>query len=195
MKRNELRDDRTTKIKKVVKIKMKIMTYLSDIMLPLIIFFVIGCGLASKVKVYEAFMKGAAEGLKVVVDILPTLIGLLVAVSVLRASGFFELLGRVLKPVTDLLRMPDRILPLLIVKMFSSSAATGLLLDIFKTEGPDSYTGMAASILLSSTETIFYTMSVYFIAAKVTHTRYTLKGALLVTLTGTVASILLAGIM
>ena len=171
------------------------MEYLSDIMLPLIIFFVVGWGLASKVKVYEAFMKGAAEGLKVVVNILPTLIGLLVAVGVLRASGFFDLLGRLLEPVTDLVKMPAQILPLLIVKMFSSSAATGLLLDIFKTEGPDSYTGMMASILLSSTETIFYTMSVYFVAAKVTRTRYTLKGALLVTLTGTVASIILAGLM
>ena len=174
---------------------MKIMTYLSDVMLPLIIFFVAGYGLVSKVKVYEAFLKGAKDGLRVVVDILPTLIGLLVAVSVLRASGFFDFLGRVLKPVTDLVGMPSQLLPLLIVKMFSSSAATGLLLDIFKTEGPDSYTGMAASILLSSTETISYTMSVYFLAAKVTKTRYTLTGALLVTLTGTVASILLAGLM
>ena len=177
------------------KLPMKIMTYMSDIILPLIIFFVVGYGLASKVKVYEAFLKGVGEGLRVVVDILPTLIGLLVAVSVLRASGFFELLGKLLEPVTDLVGMPSRILPLLIVKMFSSSAATGLLLDIFKTEGPDSYTGMAASILLSSTETIFYTMSVYFLAAKVTRTRYTLKGALLVTLTGTVASLVLAGFM
>ena len=174
---------------------MRIMEYLSDIMLPLIIFLVVGWGLASKVKVYEAFMKGAAEGLKVVVNILPTLIGLLVAVGVLRASGFFDLLGRLLEPVTDLVKMPAQILPLLIVKMFSSSAATGLLLDIFKTEGPDSYAGMMASILLSSTETIFYTMSVYFVAAKVTRTRYTLRGALLVTLTGTVASIILAGLM
>jgi spore maturation protein B len=79
--------------------------------------------------------------------------------------------------------------------MFSSSAATGLLLDIFKNLGPDSYTGRVASILLSSTETIFYTMSVYFLAAKVTKTRYTLPGALLATLTGTVASIVLAGLM
>ena len=171
------------------------MEYLSNIMLPLIIFLVVGWGLASKVKVYEAFMKGAAEGLKVVVNILPTLIGLLVAVGVLRASGFFDLLGQLLEPVTDLVKMPAQILPLLIVKMFSSSAATGLLLDIFKNLGPDSYTGRAASILLSSTETIFYTMSVYFLAAKVTKTRYTLTGALLATLTGTVASIVLAGLM
>ena len=173
---------------------MKIMTYVSEIIIPLIIFFVVGYGLASKVKVYEAFLKGAKEGIRVVVDILPTLIGLLVGVGVLRSSGFFDFLAALLEPLTDLVRLPAPILPLLIVKMFSSSA-TGLLLDIFKSLGPDSYTGRVASILLSSTETIFYTMSVYFLAAKVTKTRYTLTGALLATLTGTVVSIVLAGLM
>ena len=174
---------------------MKMMTYMSGIIVPLIIFLVVGYGLVSKVKVYEAFLKGAKEGLRVVADILPTLIGLLMGVGVLRSSGFFDFLAALLEPLTDLVKLPAPILPLLIVKMFSSSAATGLLLDIFKNLGPDSYTGRVASILLSSTETIFYTMSVYFLAAKVTKTRYTLTGALLATLTGTVASIVLAGLM
>lgn len=86
-------------------------------------------------------------------------------------------------------------MPLSIVKMFSSSAATGLLLDIYKKFGTDSRTGLIASLILSSTETIFYTMSVYFIAAKVTRTRYTLTGALLSTLAGTIASVILASLM
>ena len=129
------------------------------------------------------------------VDILPTLIGLMMAVGILRTSGFFGLFGKVLEPVTDVLKIPTEIIPLLIVKMFSSSAATGLVLDIFKNMGPDSYVGMITSILMSCTETIFYTMSVYFLAAKVTKTRYTLTGALLSTLVGTVMSIILAGRM
>ena len=115
--------------------------------------------------------------------------------GVLRASGFFEVLGKLLGPLTEKVGLPAPIVPLLIVKMFSSSAATGLVLDIFKTNGPDSYTGMVASILMSCTETIVYTMSVYFLAAKVTKTRYTLTGALLATLAGMVASIFLAGQM
>ena len=93
------------------------------------------------------------------------------------------------------LGFPGELVPLSVVKMFSSSAATGLLLDIYKKFGTDSETGLIASLLLSSTETIFYTMSVYFIAAKVTKTRYTLSGALLATLGGTIASVILAGMM
>ena len=112
-----------------------------------------------------------------------------------RFMGFFELLGKLIGPATQAVGLPTQLIPLLIVKMFSSSAATGLVLDIFKTCGPDSYAGMLTSILMSCTETIFYTMSVYFLAAKVTKTRYTLPGALLATLAGTVASIFLAGKM
>ncbi len=174
---------------------MQILVYLSNIIIPLLIFFIVGYGLVSGIKVYEVFLTGVKDGLRVVVDILPTLIGLLMAVGILRSSGFFEMLGGLLEPLTSLVGMPAQILPLLIVKMFSSSAATGLLLDIFKTVGPDSYTGRIASILMSCTETVFYTMSVYFLAAKVTKTRYTLSGALLATLVGTVMSVVLAGMM
>lgn len=172
---------------------MQILTHVSDILIPLIIFFVIGYGMVSGVKVYETFLRGAKDGLRTVVDIMPTLIGLMVAVGILRASGFFELIGVVLGPVTKAVGLPSQLIPLIVVKMFSSSAATGLVLDIFKNNGPDSYAGMITSILMSCTETVFYTMSVYFLAAKVTKTRYTLTGALLSTLAGTIASIILAG--
>lgn len=174
---------------------MNVFLHLSDIIIPLIIFFIVSYGLASRVKVYECFLNGAKDGLKIVVDIVPTLIGLLVAVGVLRASGFFELLGSLLGPVTEKAGLPAQLVPLLVVKLFSSSAATGLVLDIFKTNGPDSYAGTVTSILMSCTETVFYTMSVYFLAAKVSKTRYTLTGALLATLAGTVASVVLAGWM
>lgn len=174
---------------------MKIIIHMSDIMIPMLIFFVVGYGMVSGVKVYETFLKGAAEGLKTVAEIMPTLIGLMVAVGVLRSSGFFDMLGKLLEPVTTAARIPSQMLPLLVVKLFSSSAATGLVLDIFKNEGPDSYAGMVTSILMSCTETVFYTMSVYFLAAKVSKTRYTLTGALLATLVGTIASVIFAGML
>lgn len=175
--------------------EMQILAHLSDIIIPLVIFLVVGYGMVSGVKVYETFLKGAGEGLRVVVNIMPTLVGLMVAVGILRASGFFEQLALVLNPLTKAAGLPTQLIPLLIVKMFSSSAATGLVLDIFKTSGPDSYAGMLTSILMSCTETIFYTMSVYFLAAKVTKTRFTLSGALFATFVGTVASVVLAGMM
>ncbi len=174
---------------------MNVFIHLSDIIIPLVIFFVTGYGIAAGVIVYESFLNGARDGLKIVADIVPTLIGLLVAVGVLRASGFFDLLGTLLAPVTQKAGLPAQLIPLLVVKLFSSSAATGLVLDIFKTDGPDSYAGLVTSILMSCTETVFYTMSVYFLAAKVTKTRYTLPGALLATLAGTVASVVLAGML
>ncbi len=174
---------------------MKALGNLSGIVIPLLIFFIVGYGYVSKVKVYETFLKGARDGLKIVADIVPTLIGLLVAVGMLRASGFFDMLGGFLGPVTEAAGLPAQLMPLLVVKLFSSSAATGLVLDIFRTSGPDSYAGLLTSILMSCTETVFYTMSVYFLAAKVTKTRYTLTGALLATAAGTVASVFLARMM
>lgn len=174
---------------------MNVLAHFSDIIIPLLIFFIVGYGYVSKVKVYESFLEGARSGLKIVVDIVPTLIGLMVAVGMLRASGFFDMLGRLLGPITERVGLPAQLMPLLVVKLFSSSAATGLVLDIFKTSGPDSYAGMLTSILMSCTETVFYTMSVYFLAAKVTKTRYTLAGALLATLAGTVASVVLTVMM
>ena len=174
---------------------MNVLAHFSDIIIPILIFFIVGYGYVSRVKVYESFLEGAKSGLKIVVDIVPTLIGLMVAVGMLRASGFFDMLGRLLGPITERVGLPAQLMPLLVVKLFSSSAATGLVLDIFKTSGPDSYAGTLTSILMSCTETVFYTMSVYFLAAKVTKTRYTLAGALLATLAGTVASVVLTVMM
>ncbi|GFH90953.1 spore maturation protein B [Lachnospiraceae bacterium] len=142
---------------------------------------------------YEDFIKGAKDGFRTVIQIMPTLVGLMVAVGVLRASGFLNAVGKLFGGLTDKIGFPSDLVPLVFVKMFSSSAATGLVLDIFKTYGTDSYIGMITSIMMSCTETIFYTMSVYFLAAKVTKTRHTLPGALLATIAGIAASVILAG--
>lgn len=174
---------------------MNFIIYVSDYIMPFIIFYIIGLGLLTKTPIYDEFIKGAKEGFKVVLDILPTLIGLMVGVGILRASGALELLSKLLEPITDVLHFPSELLPIVLVKMFSSSAATGLLLDIFKEHGPDSYLGRLVSIILSSTETIFYTMAVYFMAAGVKKTRYTLAGALVATLAGTIASVIITNLV
>lgn len=174
---------------------MKLLLYLSDFIMPLAIFYIIGFGLLMKRPVYDDFVEGAKSGAKTVVGIMPTLIGLMVAVGILRASGFLDAAAAWLGHLTKLIGFPSELVPVTLVKMFSSSAATGLALDIFKRYGTDSYLGLVTSILLSCTETIFYTMSVYFMTAKVTKTRYTLAGALITTLAGVVASVVLAGWM
>lgn len=174
---------------------MQILLYLTDFIVPLVIFGIVGYGLLMKVPVYDTFIKGAKKGVLTVIKIMPTLVGLMVAVGILRASGFLELIANGIGRFTDRIGFPGELVPLTVVKMFSSSAATGLLLDIFKEYGTDSYIGQIASISMSCTETIFYTMSVYYMTARVTKMRYTLTGALLATLAGVTASVVLAGMM
>lgn len=167
----------------------------SDYIMPTVILGIVLYGLCKKVPVYDTFVKGARGGFLTVIKIMPTLIGLMVGVGILRASGFLEWLSGLLGKGMAYLGFPTELMPLAIVRMFSSSAATGLVLDLFKEYGTDSRIGRIASIMMSCTETIFYTMSVYFIAAKVKKTRYTLTGALLATVAGIVASVWLANMM
>lgn len=174
---------------------MQIMMFLSDIMIPLLIFLIIGYGLLCRHNIYEEFIEGVKDGFETVIGIMPTLIGLMVAVGILRASGFLECFSNVCAIFTEKIGFPSELLPLAVVKMFSSSAATGLLLDIYKEYGTDSLLGRMASIMLGSTETIFYTMSVYFMSVKIKKSRYTLAGALAATAAGMAASVVLAGMM
>ena len=171
---------------------MNFLVYVSYYMIPLMIFYVVGFGLLQKVNVYEEFVKGAKDGMKTVVNLLPTLIGLMMSVGILRASGALDLVASMLSPVAEALGFDANIIPVSFIKLFSSSAATGLVLDIFETYGPDSALGKTVSILCSSTETVFYTMSVYLIAAKVTKSRWTLAGGLFASLVGIVASVWVA---
>jgi spore maturation protein B len=173
---------------------MRFLIYLSDYIIPFIFFYIIGYGLLTKTNIYDEFIKGAKDGFKVVIDILPTLIGLMVAIGILRASGALNILSDLLRPITEMLHFPSQLVPVVLIKMFSSSAATSLVLDLFKEYGPDSYIGRLVSVMMSSTETIFYTLAVYFMAAGVKKTRYTLFGCLMVTLTGIIASVIMTNL-
>lgn len=173
---------------------MHMIMFISKAAIPFIILFIVGNGLLRRQRVYEDFLDGAKSGVRTVVEIMPTLVGLMVAVGILRASGFLDFLSDMLAKVLSFTHFPTELVPLAIVKMFSSSAATGLLLDLYKEHGTDSMIGLAASIMLSSTETIFYTMSIYFMTVKVKKTRYTLAGAMIATFAGIAASVMLAQI-
>lgn len=174
---------------------MRFLLYVSDYMIPFVIFYIVGFALLMKVPVFEEFTKGAKDGFMVVLNIMPTLIGLMIAIGILRASGTLDILSGLVKPITEFVHFPSELVPLITVKLFSSSAATSLLLDVFKEYGPDSYLGRLASIIMSCTETVFYTMSVYFMTAGVKKTRYTLLGALVATITGIISSLLLTNML
>lgn len=165
--------------------------FMSDAMIPLLIFVIVGTGVLAKVPVYDHFVKGAEEGIRTAVKILPTLVGLMVAVGVLRASGFLGFVSKLLGGITEWIHFPSEVVPFCIVRLFSSSAATGLALDIFENYGTDSRIGMLTSILMSCSETVFYTLSVYFMTAKIRKTRYTLAGALIASFADIVVSVLL----
>lgn len=173
------------------------MTRISNMLIPALIFYIVAMGLSQKKDIYASFTKGAKNGIQTVVGIVPTLIGLMISVGVLRASGFLEAAGGVIGQIITYFSedFPNELISLFVVKLFSASAATGLALDIFKEYGTDSFAGLATSLALASTETVFYTMSVYFMAARVTKTRWTLAGALLSTASGLIASVVLAAIL
>jgi len=109
----------------------------------------------------------------------------------LRTSGFLTFLSSQLQFFTDKISLPAPLVPIILMRLFSSSAATGLTLDVFKEYGTDSYIGLLTSIVMSCTEAVFYVMSVYFIAAGVKKTRWTLPGALIATVAGVVASVVI----
>lgn len=169
-----------------------IIAWLSRYMIPLVICYIIAFGLISKRPVFDDFTDGAKDGMRTVVGILPTLIGLMTAVGVLRASGFLDALAGWLAVPASFLKIPEPLIPLTLVRLVSNSAATGLVLDIFSKYGPDSMIGMAASILMSCTETLFYCLSIYFGSVKVTKTRYALPGAVIATAAGVGISIILS---
>ena len=171
---------------------MKFLIFLSNTIIPLLIFYIVGTGLLQKQNIYEEFIHGAEDGFRTVIKIMPTLIGLMVAVGILRASGLLDAFSSILGNLIGEKIIPGEIIPVFVVRLFSNSAATGLVLDIFKKYGTDSIPGYITSIMMSSTETVFYTMSVYFMAVKVKKTRWTLAGAMLATVAGTITSVIIA---
>lgn len=174
---------------------MQILLTISDFLIPVTVLFIVVFGCLRKVDIYEVFLEGAKEGLQTVIDILPTLIGLILAVEVVRAGGLLEILVEVIRPAAEAVGFPAELAPLSIVRLISSSAATGLLTDLFSTYGPDSFLGRAASVMMSCTETVFYTMSLYFLSVGIRKTRYTLPCALLANVAGVFVAVWLVAVV
>lgn len=166
------------------------MQLIGTLSIPSIILGILWYGLYKRVKVYEAFMEGAGDGISTLLKIFPSLLGLIVSVSMLRASGAFDLLARLCAPLTEKIGLPSPLLPLMLMRPISGSGAMAVITDIFKTHSPDSFTGLCASVMMGSTETTFYTIAVYYGAVGITKIRHTAKAAVIADLVGMFGSIL-----
>lgn len=167
---------------------MKIINYFSLIAMPIIILLIIGFGFFEKNKVYDVFIEGAKEGVGIVYNLFPTLVGLFVAVSVLRNSGIIDLIINFISQITELFKIPKEIMPLALLRPISGSAAMAIAIDIMNNYGVDSKIGMISSVIMGSTETTLYTIAVYTSCVKIKKTR----GILLVALIGDVVGMLVS---
>ena len=157
---------------------------MTSYMIPCILLLAALGTLRKKENTYELMLDGAADGLKLLISILPALILLLTAVHMLKASGAVEILSRVFSPVFSFLGIPPETVMLILIRPISGSAALAVGADLMAQYGVDSLIGRTAAVMLGSTETTFYTISVYFSAAGIRKTRYTIPAALLADLTG-----------
>lgn len=151
---------------------------ISDLVVPVILCFVACFALRRRVDVFGTLTKGAEEGLTVLLRILPSLVGLLTAVYMFRASGAMEYLARFLSPLLSLLGIPSECAPLLFIRPISGSGALAVGSEIMGEYGVDSYIGRVAAVMLGSSETTFYTIALYYGSAGITKTRYTIPAAL-----------------
>ena len=163
---------------------------LSSLVVPILLAAVAAFGLGRRVDIYGALTHGAEEGLTVLLRIVPSLVGLLTAVGMFRASGAMEWLSGLLAPVLGWLGIPSETAPLLLIRPISGSGALAVATDLLRTHGPDSYIGRVAAVMLGSTETTFYTIAVYFGSAGIHRTRHAVPAALAADLTGFAASAL-----
>ncbi|MGE5613964.1 MAG: spore maturation protein [Bacillota bacterium] len=145
---------------------------------PVLFLLVLCAGLIKDVKVYDVFVEGASEGIATAVKVLPSLVGLVTAVGVFRASGTLDFIIELMTPVAAILGIPAETLPLALMRPVSGSASLALVSDIINLYGPDSYIGRVAATMMGSTETIFYTLAVYFGSVGIKRARYTLAAAL-----------------
>ncbi len=161
---------------------------MADYIVPLLLLGTAAVALRRKENSYDLLLQGTAEGLKLLVSILPALILLLTAVHMLRASGAVELISRVLAPVFSLFGIPPETAMLVLIRPISGSAALAVGADLMAQYGVDSTIGRTVAVMLGSTETTFYTISVYFGAAGIRKTRYTIPAALFADLVGFLAA-------
>lgn len=168
---------------------------ISVVAIPLFLLVFLGWGLFKKVKVYEVFVEGAKDGFNTAVKIIPYLVAMLLAIGIFRASGAMEVVVTLLSPVTNLIGMPADVLPLALLRPLSGSGSMGLMTELMKVNGPDSFIGVLASTMYGSTETTFYVLAVYFGSVGIKNTRHALPAGLIADLAGMLGAVFIVKIL
>lgn len=174
---------------------MEIINYVSLIAMPLVILIIIGYSFFEKNKVYDIFLDGAKEGVSVVYNIFPTLVGLFVAVGALRSSGILDLIINLISPIIEIFNIPKEIMPLAILRPISGSASMAVATDIMTNFGVDTKIGQIASTIMGSTETTLYTIAIYTSCISVKKTRGILIAALAGDIIGMIVSIIICNFL
>ncbi len=174
---------------------MTIVNFISNLAMPLIILLIVTYGLVEKNKVFDDFLEGAKEGIEIVFSILPTLIGLFVAIGALRNSGILDMIIRVITPLLNVIHFPSEIMPLAMLRPISGSGSIAVATDIMKTYGVDNSIGMMASVIMGSTETTLYTIAIYTSCVKIKKTRFVLLASLVADIVGMLVSVGICRIM
>ena len=172
-----------------------IINYMSSAAIPVIIIIIIWYGLKEKVKVFDTFLDGAKEGIEIVFRMIPTLIGIFLAVGALRYSGIIDMIVNLITPITNLLKLPSQIMPLALLRPISGSASMAIAVDIMKNYGVDTLTGIITSTIMGSTETTFYTIAIYTSCVGIKKTRGILLAALAADVAGMLASTIICRIL
>ena len=154
------------------------MDIIGEWVLPLMVVSIVIFGLYKKVRVFDCFIEGAKKGLKTVYDLLPTITGLVVAVTMLKQSGGMELIAKAFSPVAALLGVPEDTVPMALLSPISGGGSLSLFESVLKSDGPDSFLGQVASVLMGSTDTTLYAVTVYYAAVGIKNTRHTLYAGL-----------------
>lgn len=161
-----------------------------EFVMPAFACIIVVFGLIKRVPVFDIFLKGAKEGMQILYNIAPTIIGLVFAVDLLRSSGAIDVICNFIEPAADFLGFPKEIVPMVLLRPVSGSGSTALLTSLYEQCGPDSFAGRVASVLAGSSETTFYAIAMYFGCIKVKKIRHTLFAAIIADITAAVMSVL-----
>ena len=170
---------------------MKIINYISIIAMPLVILIIVSRGLKERISVFDVFLKGARDGIEITIKIFPTLVGLFVAIGLLRSSGILDFITKLISPILIMFQFPGEIVPLALLRPISGSASMAVATDIMAQNGVDSFVGVVASVIMGATETTLYTIAVYSSSVRIKNTRKILIASLMAYLTGVIVSIVI----